>query len=280
MRKTNLKSRVKLSSVICLLVVGVFSAVFISSCQKDDYDFIENNKWDQEEYLDISVNARASNMADWSAADDEAFRKLHERITMGLDQNGLIYLEEQSAQEVNVSPRLYAIIREIVDNSNKFRLRKAAARNHIPLTKSDSNEDTESSQPSDCVAQAIYEALKQFGAIGLTAEDINQYLERLYGEGKGVPATKFVETVESYLKGTTMSKDNLPERYQREANDGTVYLVSANMVGWGGHAGIIDRIDDDWVYVKDNQNLPGSGGYVGIHKSELLDVFVATGVKN
>ena len=170
-------------------------------------------------------------MADWSAADDEAFRKLHERITMGLDQNGLIYLEEQSAQEVNVSPRLYAIIREIVDNSNKFRLRKAAARNHIPLTKSDSNEDTESSQPSDCVAQAIYEALKQFGVTGLTAEDINQYLEGQYGEGKGVPAREFVKTVKGYLKGHTVSVESIPYDYKHQSNDNSAYLLSANLSG-------------------------------------------------
>lgn len=278
MKKTDLKSRLKFSVAGCLLAAGIFSVLFISSCQKDDYDFTENNKWDRAEYLDISANATASNMEDWSAADDEAFRKLHERITMGLDKNGLIYLEEQSAQEVNVSPRLYAIIREIVDNSNKFRLRKAAARNHIPLTKSGSTEETETSQPSDCVAQAIYEALIQFGSTALTAEYINQCLENQYGKGMGVPATKFVKTVKEYLRGHTVSVESIPYDYDYQSNSNSAYLLSANLKGIGGHAGYVLKADSRALYVKDNQKIDSTGSIM-VFRNEVLDVFEATGVR-
>ena len=91
MKKTNLK----LTVAIGLFIASAFTIFSISSCQKDD--LYEINPWSQEEYLDISINATASNMDKWSVADNEAFRLLNERITIGLDENGLIRLKEQSA---------------------------------------------------------------------------------------------------------------------------------------------------------------------------------------
>lgn len=272
MKKTNLK----LTVAIGLFIASAFTIFSISGCQKDD--LYEINPWNQEEYLDISINATASNMDKWSAADHEAFGQLRKRITMGLDENGLIYLKEQSAQEVNVSPRLYAIIREIVDNSNRFRLKKAIEKNHIPLTKSGSDEEPQPTPPTDCVAQAIYEALVHFGITSISAASINESIEAQYGQGVGVPADKFLRTVRTYLKGHAVSVGYVPNNYNYSQSDNRVYLLSGNLQTTGGHAGFVLSADSSAFFVKDNQHLDTTGTIM-VFRYEVLEVFQATGTK-
>lgn len=276
MKKLNPKSRIRLSAVVCMSAIALSVTLFTSSCQKDDSVGYDENKWDAYEYLDISDEIIALDVVKWSAADIEILRQSEARLTFKRDESGLLYIEEKSAEEVNISPKLYAYSQRIVDNTNRFLMRKAAEMKFIPLSKSSSVEEGgEVSTASDCVAQTLAYVLSTFG-ITVSASDINSELEKKYGKGKGVPASEFIKVVQEYLNGEETTVSNIPSNYSLTESPGNVYLIAANIVNMGGHAAPLVMVSGDWLLVKDIQNI-NNGNPIKVHKEEVLKVYKSTG---
>lgn len=269
------KSPTRLLIIACMSTIVLGIALFTSSCQKDDPASYDKNKWNSYEWLDISDKAIASDIIKWSNADIENLRQAEARMTFKRDESGLLYIEEKSAEELNISPRLYAYSKQIVDNTNRFILRKAAEMKLIPRTKSASSEEGQQDGPTDCVAQTIQFTLSIFG-ITVSANEINAKFEEEYGKGKGVPASQFINVLQQYLKGKKITVDQIPSKYSLKDNSTTVYLVAANIVNMGGHAAPVTHVDRDWVFVKDIQNTNNKED-LQIHKNEVLNVFKSTG---
>ena len=206
----------------------------------------------------------------------EALRQADARMTFKRGKDGLLFIEEKSAKEVNISPKLFAFSQRIVDNTNRFILDKALKKNRIPLSKSSSTEgdDGECSTGTDCVAQTISAVLAIF-KVNISAAEINKKLEAKYGVGKGVPVSKFTEEVMGYLKGEETTLSSIPSKYRLKGNSSEVYLLGLNVANMGGHAATLISIEGDWLTVKDDQN----NRELKIHKEEVLKVYKATGVQ-
>lgn len=274
MKKLNLKSIMKLSSVLCGTMILSAVMLYTTACQKDEYD--DTRKWETAQYLDISSEAVSSPMGEWSVADRNTFSLAFKRITIRKGADGFLYQEEKSPRELNISPALFSVFQKIIDNTNSLIKQKAEERlkNDISLLKTRGEFDHLNNMNSDCVARTISFAAGHFGT-DLSHEDLNKTFEEKYGEGMGVPAQNFKKEIKQYLSGYAVNISFLSATYTYSSSATEVYLVSANMTNFGGHAAILQEVQGDWLVLHD----PQTGGKVMAHKDEVLEIFKATGVR-
>nr|WP_302829464.1 hypothetical protein [uncultured Bacteroides sp.] len=215
---------------ICFWIVG---------CQQDEE--VPNASVESLSFLSITSNADLLNLSkiDWRAIKEAA-----KRINIEV-RDGLFYIKQKSAEQINVSDELFSLFVDGVDKTNQD-IKKSKIKLVKPQTRWD-GEFTDEWSESDCVAQTITGTLMAMGAV--IDGSVSAWVESQYGND-GVPFNEVVSVFDHYFDGHEVP---IPVDGTHIGNSGAESIIAILRSGDGGHAVNLLSIQDGIIVYMDYQ---------------------------
>ena len=195
MRKNNLKP----TSCLITTVIVVFLFFSINGCQNEAVYSLE---FTDLPFLSFSTNIN-SNTVEVPEEDLGVVLSAFQRINLE-KKDGLYYMLETSANQINVSKEVFSYLKDMVTISNKRILEYGLKSPLIPRLKSGHENGGDPS--NDCVAEAVVAIAQSMGS-SLNFSDVKSWIEQNFGTN-GVPSGSITNVVNHYFSSSNVSISN------------------------------------------------------------------------
>lgn len=240
-----------LSMTICLS-----AAVSVTSCQKQSFEEespAPRSAMNKTElpYLDFTTGYDGTGIA--SDENWEVIMQLAQRVKLS-KESGLWEANVRSADEINVSPEVFAFLTQTIENSNAKILAHLTARSIMPRKLIPGEGDPlEEPTRSDCVASCFGWIHDKMG-FGPSYDSTNSWINSTFGSG--VPSSQMESTLKHFYGPNNVS--SFPVNSQ---NNGYIYkgtnsavILNYQVNDSTGHAVIYGGTSNGTHWVTDPQN--------------------------
>ena len=240
-----------LSMTICLS-----AAVSVTSCQEQSFEeelSAPRSAMNKTElpYLDFTTGYDGTGIA--SDEDWEVIMQLAQRVKLS-KESGLWEANVRSADEINVSPEVFAFLTQTIENSNAKILAHLTARSIMPRNLIPGEGDPlEEPTRSDCVASCFGWIHDKMG-FGPSYDSANSWINSTFGSG--VPSSQMESTLKHFYGPNNVSSfpvNNQNNDYIYKGTNSAV-ILNYQVNDSTGHAVIYGGTSNGTHWVTDPQN--------------------------
>jgi hypothetical protein len=246
------KNILKYSSIVAIMFVALITSVLVG-CQEEDVNNITPTDLP---FLSFNTNFKTDEL---SKEDMNVLTLAFQRINL-IKKDGLYYMVQTSANQINVSEELFTYLKDMLKRSNNRILEYGNNSSSIPRLKDGGENGGYTS--NDCVAQTVVNITQAMG-ISLSLSSVNSWIEQKYGTN-GVPSGNILEVLNHYFtySSVTISNNYTPPSGQQ------VFVVF-NFGNGTGHASRYYSCSNGYVLCND--------GYYSL--SQVASAYSISGVK-
>jgi hypothetical protein len=192
--KNNFYSQINKITVSLVIVVIVIMAGVLEGCQEEvTFDITPTDL----PFLSFSDNVLKN--GELLEEDFNILTVAFQRINL-INKDGLYYMVETSAEQINVSKDVFDYLKEMVNISNK-RILKYGYNSSIPRLKSGTENGPDVS--NNCVAQTVFNIANCMG-ISLSYSSVNSWIGSNYGYN-GVSSNKISEVMDHFFSYSSVT---------------------------------------------------------------------------
>jgi hypothetical protein len=227
------KKTAKTLSILSALAVIIIIAGVMVGCQKED---VYNT-----DLPFLSFNNNILKTGELHEEDLNVLALAFQRINL-IQEDGLYYMVETSAKQINVSKEVFTYLKDMEKRSNKRVLEYVNKFSSIPRLKN--GNESGGGTSNDCVAQTVVNIAQSMGT-SLSLSTVKSWIEQKYGTN-GVPSSKISEVVSHYFTNSSVTISN-----GYTPPSGKQVFVVFNFGGGKGHASKYLSCSDGYVLCSD-----------------------------